>query len=89
MKLHMNIQLLDEKQSSVVSGNITLSSPRLAELIMRVVTGNVNDLLTKEVYIQAINAELMANPANVMNEVCKDFANNLMQYNPNPVVKEE
>jgi hypothetical protein len=81
MKTQIIIQVFDETNSFTTGGGIVLSSPRLDELNKRVLFG-IDDQLTKEITVQAIVAELMANPANVMTEVCKDFANNLMQYVP-------
>jgi hypothetical protein len=53
----------------------------LDELNKRVVEG-INDQLTKEITVQAIIAELMANPTEIVSAICKDYANNLMQYVP-------
>lgn len=82
MKVELAVIVSDEQSGTVkVAGGVNITSEKFGKLVDRVIAG-IDDPLTKEITIQAIVAELMLNPAEVVDAMCKGFAANLYRYVP-------
>ena len=89
MKIELLILVSDETTKKIeAGGSVILNSDRLTELSRRVISG-IDDKLTKEITVQAIVGELMANPTKIVEALCADFAGNLMKLEPVTTVVEQ